>query len=111
MRAVSIGVEEVVTAGGNISPDNRVDIVGVFRVPEGGDVNSIIQVMTGQRPLAPLTAPQNASVTFTILQNVRVLAVAQDLSAGSATAHGRHDAGRQLFRYEQSQPESRDGDA
>jgi len=80
MRAVSIGVGEVVTAGGNISPDNRVDIVGVFRIPEGGDVNSIIQVMTGQRPLAPLTAPQDASVTFTILQNVRVLAVAQDLS-------------------------------
>ena len=80
MRAVSIEVQEVVTAGGNISPDNRVDIVGVFSVPEGGDVNSIIQVMTGQRPIAPLTAPKDANVTFTILQNVRVLAVAQALS-------------------------------
>jgi pilus assembly protein CpaB len=88
MRAVSIAVEEVVTAGGNISPDNRVDIVGVFRVPEGGDVNSIVQVMTGQRPLAPLTAPQDASITFTILQNVRVLAVAQDLSAEARRPSG-----------------------
>src|SRR5688572_1422525 len=69
MRAVSITVEDVVTAGANISPDNRVDIVGNLRLPEGGAVNSIVQVMTGQRPLAPLTEPQNKSVTFTILQN------------------------------------------
>ncbi|HEX5367964.1 MAG TPA: Flp pilus assembly protein CpaB [Dehalococcoidia bacterium] len=80
MRAVSIRVQEVVTAGGNLAPDNHVDIVGVFKVPEGSDVGTLITALTGQPPLQPIVAPKDASVIFTILQNVRVLAVAQNLT-------------------------------
>jgi pilus assembly protein CpaB len=84
MRAVSISVNEVAIAGGNLAPDDRVDIIGFFSVAQGGDVSSIIQEFTGESPLQPLVAPENATLTFTILQNIRVLAVAQDLSAEAA---------------------------
>jgi len=78
MRAVSINVNEVVTAGGNISPGNRVDIIGVFQIARGGDVSSLLSQFTGE-PAPPLVVPQDARVTFTLLQNVKVLAVAQNL--------------------------------
>jgi pilus assembly protein CpaB len=79
MRAVSIGVSEVVTAGGNLAPGNHVDIVGFFNIPQGSDVSGIIAELTGERP-PPQSAPQDATLTFTILQNVKILAVAQDLT-------------------------------
>jgi hypothetical protein len=41
MRAVSISVSEVVIAGGNLAPDNHVDVIGVFRIAQGGDVSGI----------------------------------------------------------------------
>jgi pilus assembly protein CpaB len=80
MRAVSIGVSEVVIAGGNISPDDRVDVIGFFKVAREGDAASIMEAFTGEPFLQSIVVPEEATLTFTILQNVRVLAVAQDLS-------------------------------
>jgi pilus assembly protein CpaB len=88
MRAVSIGVSEVVIAGGNLSPDDRVDVIGFFEVAPGGDVSSIIEAFTGEPQLQPLVAPEDATLTFTILQNVRILAVAQDLSLEASEPSG-----------------------
>jgi pilus assembly protein CpaB len=88
MRAVSISVNEVAIAGGNLAPDDRVDIIGFFNVAQGGDVSSIIEEFTGEQPLQPLVAPENATLTFTILQNIRVLAVAQDLTPEAAEPSG-----------------------
>jgi pilus assembly protein CpaB len=84
MRAVSISVNEVVITGGNLSPDDRVDIIGMFDVAQGGDVASVVEQFTGEPQLQPLLAPEDARLTFTLLQNVRVLAVAQDLSPEAA---------------------------
>jgi pilus assembly protein CpaB len=95
MRAVSIRVSEVVTAGGNLSPGNHVDIIGFFRIIEGTDISALIAEFTGQSPPQNLLATAEVSLTFTLLQNVRVLAVAQDLSpevrepsAGSSSNNG-----------------------
>ncbi len=90
MRAISIGVREVVTAGGNVTPGNFVDIVGVFGVSKAGDISPLLAQLTGE-PVGPLFAPEGSTVTFTLLQNVRVLAVAQNLPnepKASATAQG-----------------------
>jgi pilus assembly protein CpaB len=88
MRAASIGVKEVVTAGGNIVPGNYVDVIGFFSVPKGYDINNTINVFLNSRQLRPALASNddNTTVTLTFLQNVRVLAVAQSLSnAGEPT--------------------------
>jgi pilus assembly protein CpaB len=79
MRAVSISVNEVVTAGGNISPGDRVDILGFFQLGEGSDVASIVEVFTGQPVQQTFEVTPEATLTFTLLQHVRILAVAQDL--------------------------------
>jgi Flp pilus assembly protein CpaB len=88
MRAVSIGVKEVVTAGGNIAPGNYVDVMGFFNVPKGYDINNTINVFLNSKQLRPVlpSNDDNTTVTLTFLQNVRVLAVAQSLSnAGEPT--------------------------
>jgi len=88
MRAVSIGVKEVVTAGGNIAPGNYVDVMGFFNVPKGYDINNTINVFLNSKQLRPVlpSNDDNTTVTLTFLQNVRVLAVAQNLSnAGEPT--------------------------
>lgn len=90
LRAVSIGVKEVVTAGGNIAPGNRVDIVGVFDVKAGVDVAQVIASLTGEpAPFGPTFPNRDVSVTFTLLQNVRVLAVAQNLPNQTAPSTGQ----------------------
>ena len=88
MRAVSIGVNEVVIAGGNLAPDDRVDIIGFFEVGEGGDAAGIVQEFTGEAQLQPILVPQDANLTFTLLQNVRILAVAQDLTVEASEPTG-----------------------
>ena len=60
MRAVSISVNEVVITGGNLSPDDHVDIIGMFDVARGGDVSSLIQQFTGEPQLQPVEVPENA---------------------------------------------------
>ena len=84
MRAISVSVSEVVIAGGNLAPGNRVDILGVVDVGAGGtipagDVSSFISQLTGIPGTGPVNAPEGSRLTFTLLQNVRVLAVAQTL--------------------------------
>jgi pilus assembly protein CpaB len=80
MRAVSIGVSEVILAGGNISPGDHVDIMGMFEVGVAANVNSLIEQLSGKPPTRGVQAADGANVMFTLLQNVRILAVAQELS-------------------------------
>jgi pilus assembly protein CpaB len=80
MRAISIGVSEVVIAGGNLAPGNYVDIIGIFDLTADSDPSSIVEVFTGEPFNAPVFVPEESTLTFTILQNVKVLAVAQKLT-------------------------------
>jgi len=97
MRAISINVNEVVIAGGNLSPGNFVDIIGLFEIAEGGDVSSVIEQFTGQPFQQGLIVPNDANLTFTILQNIKVLAVAQDLPPEAAAPSGDDADDRAAF--------------
>jgi pilus assembly protein CpaB len=94
MRGLSIGVKEVITAGGNITPGDHVDIIGVVEVPPNTDIAGIVAGLTGeQSPIGSTLYNRASSVTFTLLQNVKVLAVAQNLPnqpqpAATSTAGG-----------------------
>jgi Flp pilus assembly protein CpaB len=79
--AEAIGVTEVVIGGGNITPDDRVDVIGVFKVPPNTDVRFLIESLTGESaPFIPQIPPNRAStVSFTLMYNIRVAAVAQNL--------------------------------
>jgi pilus assembly protein CpaB len=80
MRGISIGVEEVVAAGGNISPGNYVDVIAVIELGDNPDVVSIAAGLLGDEPLPPpVVAGGFKTLTLTLLQNVRVLAVDQTL--------------------------------
>jgi pilus assembly protein CpaB len=72
MRAIAVGVEQVTAVGGNLLPGDRVDVIGVF--------NSADQ-------------SNNSAVTVsTILQNVEILAVAQEAQTPvAAPASGSSD--------------------
>jgi pilus assembly protein CpaB len=79
-RAMSIGVEEVVTAGGNIAPGNYVDVIAVMELGDNPDIVSLAQGLLAGEPVPPpIVAGGRVSLTLTILQNVRVLAVDQSL--------------------------------
>jgi pilus assembly protein CpaB len=82
-RAISISVSEVVIAGGNLAPGNRVDVIANVDVGAGGairagDVSSFLAQFTGVNR-GPVNAPDGSRLTFTVVQDVRVLAVAQTL--------------------------------
>ncbi len=101
MRAISVGVQEVVTAGGNVKPGDHVDVVGIFSVPDAEAANHILQVLgvnyTVEEP--PKSAPAAASegedteagedlvLTVTLLQNVKLLAMAQSLTETTAAGN------------------------
>lgn len=87
MRAISVHVSEVVIAGGNLSPGNFVDIVGIFTVPEAADVDRIVEVFTGEPFNEPEIVPGESTLTFTLVQNVKVLAVAQNLTPETAQSN------------------------
>jgi pilus assembly protein CpaB len=80
MRAVSIEVKEAVTAGGNVQPGDRVDVVGIFALDKDADINAVLAVVApGQEGvITPLGTDRN--LTVTLLQNVTVLAVGQSLA-------------------------------
>jgi pilus assembly protein CpaB len=80
MRAVSIGVSEVILAGGNIAPGDHVDILGSFPISSASNLTSIVEQFSGKSQPIRGAPADDASLIFTILQNVRILAVAQDLS-------------------------------
>jgi pilus assembly protein CpaB len=80
MRGMSIGVQEVVTAGGNIAPGNYVDVIAVINLDDNPDIVSIAQGLLAGEPVpAPVQAGGRKTLTLTLLQNVRVLAVDQNL--------------------------------
>jgi Flp pilus assembly protein CpaB len=80
MRGISIGVQEVVTAGGNIAPGNYVDVIAVIDLGENPDIVSIAQGLLAGEPVpTPIVAGGKNTLTLTLLQNVRVLAVDQNL--------------------------------
>lgn len=95
MRAVSVGVREVVIAGGNIKPGDKVDVVGVFQVNSVAAANDILaQFGTGynisQPPQAATASAEEGNIldrfvlTTTLLQNVKVLGLAQTLTPNTS---------------------------
>ena len=95
MRALSINVQEVVTAGGNVEPGDKVDIIGVFRLPASIDQETLnaalaylapgftIELPTPPEPVEGETdfAPVGGDyvLTVTLVQDLKVLGVAQSL--------------------------------
>ncbi len=101
MRGVSVGVQEVVMAGGNVKPGDHVDVVGIFTVADTEAANHILQVLGLQHTVAepPRAASTTATLegegvqaetsedlvlTVTLLQNVKLLAIAQSLTETTA---------------------------
>lgn len=94
MRGVSVEVQEVVIAGGNIKPGDRVDVVGVFEVDSVDAANHLLtQLGTAYTVDAPkITAVGEEQqqtlntyvLTVTLLQNVKVLGLAQTLTSDTA---------------------------
>jgi len=82
MRGMSIEVQEVVTAGGNVVPGNYVDVIAVIQLedePEA-DVVSLAAGLLGDQPLPQVVVAGGfKTLTLTLLQNARVLAVDQTL--------------------------------
>lgn len=93
MRAVSVEVREVVTVGGNIQPGDRVDVVGIFEVQDVEAANHLLSQLgiKGSVKAPPLPEGEeggfgagNLYLTVTMLQNVKLLALAQSLTDTSA---------------------------
>jgi pilus assembly protein CpaB len=82
-RAVSIGVSEVIGAGGLILPGDHVDIIGIF---DAGTMGKDMAVM--------------------VLQNIEVLAVAQQLQGDAGERKSAVDQARQALA-----PARKDGQA
>ena len=95
MRALSINVQEVVTAGGNVEPGDKVDIIGVFRLPATMNQEALDATLAYLAPgftieLPKPSAPQEGETDFTpvggdyvltvtLVQDLKVLGVAQSL--------------------------------
>jgi pilus assembly protein CpaB len=79
-RAISIEVQESVTAGGNVQPGDQVDVVGIFALDKDADVSALLAVVApgGDAVVTPLGTDRN--LTVTLLQDVKVLAVGQSLA-------------------------------
>jgi Flp pilus assembly protein CpaB len=112
MRALSINVQEVVTAGGNVEPGDKVDIIGVFRMPASINqeaLNSTLAYLapgfTIELPARPEATEGEADfapvggdyvLTVTLVQDLKVLGVAQSLVtrpvADSAAADSTEEA-------------------
>jgi pilus assembly protein CpaB len=100
MRAISVGVQEVVTAGGNVKPGDHVDVVGIFTVPDAEAANHILQILgldhtvveppkaarttVLEGPEAEAATSEELVLTVTLLQNVNLLAIAQSLTETTA---------------------------
>ena len=105
MRGISVGVQEVVTAGGNLRPGDRVDMVAIFSVADVESANFILQILGLDYQLTdpPVPAPSTTSeeeepdqdsltLTVTMLQNVKLLALAQSLTEATAGGNVADDA-------------------
>jgi len=94
MRGISVEVREVVTAGGNIKPGDKVDVVGVFQVDSVEAANHLLAQLGSTYKVAdPDLTPgaeggdvaQSYVLTTTLLQNVKVLGLAQTLTPTTAS--------------------------
>ncbi len=106
MRGISVSVQEVVTAGGNLRPGDRVDMVGIFDVADVESANFILQILGLDYQLVepPVPAPSTTAaegeetdqggltLTVTMLQNVKLLALAQSLTESTAGGNVADDA-------------------
>ncbi|MCH8345890.1 MAG: Flp pilus assembly protein CpaB [Chloroflexi bacterium] len=106
MRGISVSVQEVVIAGGNLRPGDRVDMVGIFSVADVESANYILQILgldyqlvDPPQPAPTTTAEEGAEtnqadliLTVTMLQNVKLLALAQSLTESTAGGNVADDA-------------------
>ena len=103
MRGISVGVQEVVTAGGNLRPGDRVDMIAIFSVPDVESANFILQILGLDYQLSAPPAPASSTtgeegeetdlfLTVTMLQNVKLLALAQSLTESTAGGNVADDA-------------------
>ena len=104
MRGISIGVGEVVTAGGNLRPGDHVDLVGIFSVADVESAEFILQILgldyqlvDPPKPASSTTIgeeadPGSLTLTVTMLQNVKLLALAQSLTESTAGGNVADDA-------------------
>ncbi len=78
-RAVAVGVTEVIASGGHISPGDYVDVIGLFEVYAPTDANGN-PTGSGPRDTAGKDQGDKPKVytAVTLLQNIQVLAVAQN---------------------------------
>lgn len=94
MRGISVSVHEVVTAGGNITPGDHVDMVGIFTLESVEAANHLLAQLgtpysVTEPPVAPADADEDEAtrsfvLTVTLIQNVKVLGLAQTLTPTTA---------------------------
>jgi Flp pilus assembly protein CpaB len=94
MRGISVEVREVVTAGGNIKPGDHVDMVGIFQLETVEAANHLLAQLgtpysVTEPPVAPADADESEAtqsfvLTVTLIQNVKVLGLAQTLTPTTA---------------------------
>ncbi len=106
MRGISVSVQEVVTAGGNLRPGDRVDMVGIFSVADVESANFLLQILGLDYQLVEPPVPASSTtgeegeetdqggltLTVTMLQNVKLLALAQSLTESTAGGNVADDA-------------------
>ena len=100
-RAISVEVREVVIAGGNLEPGDHVDIIGIFEVADVAAANDLLAVLglsyEVTAPPGPATGAEEIGgdrlvLTMTLLQNVKLLALAQSLTEDTAGGNVADDA-------------------
>ena len=92
MRGISVSVAEVVTAGGNLRPGDRVDMVGIYSVADVASAEFILQILGLDYKLSEPPGQGDLTLTVTMLQNVKLLALAQSLTESTAGGNVADDA-------------------
>lgn len=99
-RAISVEVREVVTVGGNLEPGDYVDIIGIFEVADVVAANNLLAVLglpyevtapPGLATGADGSGNERLVLTMTLLQNVKLLALAQSLTEDTAGGNAADD--------------------
>ncbi len=100
-RAISVEVREVVTAGGNLEPGDYVDIIAIFEVSDVAAANYLLKVLglpyeVSEPPKSATGAEGSGNdrlvLTVSLLQNVKLLALAQSLTEDTAGGNAADDA-------------------
>jgi len=82
-RAMALSVEEVTAVGGLLRPGDRVDVIAVFDSETG-----ILEILTGPAESRPTTS-------MTVLQDVEILAIAQQAQEPIPALEGEADPSAQ----------------